>query len=414
MVALDKARSAATGKDVLEAALIEVRGLRPALEMSGFRIGEIEIGLAASPSVTLRVHSTHNDAQSLSPLLNRDDFSDTQKALVGSLQKTYSMAEMFRRTGHELDAIRITLGSPPSVRIILAAMDHRPEEAVATTEATGSVAPNSTVPAPKEAAPPPPQRALPSSGTTTIIGPAPLPEPPPALATTAKTDRSKPSRDERAAGPSPCSGPLRAPANLKAPAVASAETIGAGERSEKTQAQRVSPTEPAKSSSNLSNEGAAGLAALNLTAAAHCSQHKATHVERTARAEANDRVVGHSAENEKPPQPAQQSQPQHLAEPGPKQSVDSDTNHTAAVNVQRQNLAPTQHDQPLPPTQLDPSEGQCTAPLGEITKGKWVYVTWSDGNRYPGQVVSVAPGQCLVQFEDGVSHWIVESHIVPA
>lgn len=41
-----------------------------------------------------------------------------------------------------------------------------------------------------------------------------------------------------------------------------------------------------------------------------------------------------------------------------------------------------------------------------ITVGTQVLVAWSDGQRYPGTVVQVAPGQYLVAMANGQQHWV--------
>ena len=51
---------------------------------------------------------------------------------------------------------------------------------------------------------------------------------------------------------------------------------------------------------------------------------------------------------------------------------------------------------------------------GGITAGSRVMVMWSDGNRYPGQVLQAAPNQYLVQFEGGSQQWIPSNAVVQA
>ncbi|MGE0327963.1 MAG: hypothetical protein AB7K71_24845 [Polyangiaceae bacterium] len=59
--------------------------------------------------------------------------------------------------------------------------------------------------------------------------------------------------------------------------------------------------------------------------------------------------------------------------------------------------------------------GQAAAVLtGGITAGSRVMVMWSDGNRYPGQVLQAAPNQYLVQFEGGSQQWIPSNAVVQA
>lgn len=49
--------------------------------------------------------------------------------------------------------------------------------------------------------------------------------------------------------------------------------------------------------------------------------------------------------------------------------------------------------------------------LNKPTGGSHVYVTWSDGNKYPGTVVEAGQGQYLVTMSDGRQVWIPEAYI---
>jgi hypothetical protein len=51
---------------------------------------------------------------------------------------------------------------------------------------------------------------------------------------------------------------------------------------------------------------------------------------------------------------------------------------------------------------------------GGIVAGSRVGVKWSDGNQYPGRVMQAAPGQYLVQFDNGSQQWIPENAVVKA
>ncbi|MCA9596276.1 MAG: hypothetical protein KC776_23335 [Myxococcales bacterium] len=51
---------------------------------------------------------------------------------------------------------------------------------------------------------------------------------------------------------------------------------------------------------------------------------------------------------------------------------------------------------------------------GGIVAGSRVGVKWSDGNQYPGQVMQAAPGQYLVQFDNGSQQWIPANAVVKA
>jgi hypothetical protein len=51
---------------------------------------------------------------------------------------------------------------------------------------------------------------------------------------------------------------------------------------------------------------------------------------------------------------------------------------------------------------------------GGIVAGSRVGVKWSDGNSYPGMVMQAAPGQFLVQFDNGSQQWVPEHAVVKA
>ncbi len=51
---------------------------------------------------------------------------------------------------------------------------------------------------------------------------------------------------------------------------------------------------------------------------------------------------------------------------------------------------------------------------GGIMAGSNVRVRWSDGNQYPGRVMQAAPGQFLVQFDNGSQQWVPEQFVVKA
>ncbi len=44
--------------------------------------------------------------------------------------------------------------------------------------------------------------------------------------------------------------------------------------------------------------------------------------------------------------------------------------------------------------------------VAPINVGSQVMVAWSDGNRYPGTVVQIAPGQYMVRMTNGQQHWV--------
>ena len=45
--------------------------------------------------------------------------------------------------------------------------------------------------------------------------------------------------------------------------------------------------------------------------------------------------------------------------------------------------------------------------------GVRVLVQWADGNRYPGIVQQMAPGQSLVVFPDGQQRWVDNQYLSP-
>jgi hypothetical protein len=54
--------------------------------------------------------------------------------------------------------------------------------------------------------------------------------------------------------------------------------------------------------------------------------------------------------------------------------------------------------------------GQAAAYMtGGIVAGSRVKIRWSDGNHYPALVMQAAPGQYLVQFDNGSQQWVAEN-----
>ena len=51
---------------------------------------------------------------------------------------------------------------------------------------------------------------------------------------------------------------------------------------------------------------------------------------------------------------------------------------------------------------------------GGIVAGSQVTCAWSDGNRYPAQVMQAAPGKFLLQFGNGSQQWVDEQHVQKA
>jgi hypothetical protein len=59
--------------------------------------------------------------------------------------------------------------------------------------------------------------------------------------------------------------------------------------------------------------------------------------------------------------------------------------------------------------------GQAVAAVtGGVAPGARVFVTWSDGNQYPGRVMQTSPQQTLVQFDNGSQQWVPAHAVRPA
>jgi hypothetical protein len=54
------------------------------------------------------------------------------------------------------------------------------------------------------------------------------------------------------------------------------------------------------------------------------------------------------------------------------------------------------------------------AAAGGFSVGTYVFVMWSDGNRYPGQVQQTSPDHCLVLFSNGHQQWVPMHALSPA
>jgi hypothetical protein len=61
-----------------------------------------------------------------------------------------------------------------------------------------------------------------------------------------------------------------------------------------------------------------------------------------------------------------------------------------------------------------PAAPQPGAKAPVFAPGRPVLVQWSDGNRYPGQVVQEAGDRCLVSFSNGRQDWIPTQYLSPA
>jgi hypothetical protein len=115
-----------------------------------------------------------------------------------------------------------------------------------------------------------------------------------------------------------------------------------------------------------------------------------------------------SAAGASPPVPSP-----HSALPGPAASLPfTSSPPPAAPSVAAYVAPPTPYVAPAPygaPTAPAPypatPAAYAPAPQG-FAPGTRVWVTWSNGQRYPGTVHQVAGNQCLVRFDDGQQHWV--------
>jgi hypothetical protein len=67
---------------------------------------------------------------------------------------------------------------------------------------------------------------------------------------------------------------------------------------------------------------------------------------------------------------------------------------------------------PPPPMAAPPAPAQPPAPMA-LGPGQAVLVQWSDGNRYPGQVLQSAGDRCLVGFPNGGQDWVPNAYLTP-
>ncbi len=71
----------------------------------------------------------------------------------------------------------------------------------------------------------------------------------------------------------------------------------------------------------------------------------------------------------------------------------------------------------LPPTlqpNTNPSPPYASSFPAPFAVGAQVLVQWADGNRYPGIVQQIAPGQCLIVFPDGQQRWVDNRYLARA
>jgi len=455
MEMLDMAKGTATGKDVLEAGLTEVSKLRPALTSCGFKLGKIEIGVAASPSITVTIERTHGNALSLATMLEKQDLTSTQRALVTSVHKAYAMAEMIRGTGHEVEGVRIALGVHPAVTIVLASAEAPAElKEIPSTDEDPAQPP---APADEAGVPTPAERTLASAGRTTVIGPgmpvaqtAPRPAvrpsrppvPPPERIVTLDPEDTliEPSTDREAADaqrplvpappafrrevpePPPQAQPSAQPAQPPAQPPPQAQPPAQPPPQAQPPAQPQPPAPPPQAQPPAQPQPPVPPPPQAQPPAQPPPQAQPPAQPQPPVPPPPQAQPPAQPQPPVPPppqaQPPAQPQPQAQLQPPPQQPVPRpavEGQPPAATQIDRE-LAPAQ-PAALPPTQMESarvpmaSDGYAAPPPVSPHAGSWVLVTWSDGNRYRGQVLNATAGQCLVQFEDGACHWVPVSHL---
>jgi hypothetical protein len=125
--------------------------------------------------------------------------------------------------------------------------------------------------------------------------------------------------------------------------------------------------------------------------------------------------AGVRGSNYGPPPPAPHGTAPFPQPPPPQQQSWGGQPYGAPVPAQAPNAAypyaPQQGYQP-PPAGYGP---YAPPPYGPpFVAGGRVLVLWADGNRYPGIVHQVAPGQCLIVFPDGQQRWVEFQYLTPA
>lgn len=105
---------------VVRATLDDLHDLMPLLEACGFEFGGIELELAMSPSISVRVHRTTGEPSDLDAILqDNTNLSRTQRTIISSLRQAYALEDTVMGAHFRIIDVRIRLGVPPSVSLIL-------------------------------------------------------------------------------------------------------------------------------------------------------------------------------------------------------------------------------------------------------------------------------------------------------
>ena len=408
--------------DPLEHAIADVSHLRPDLAACGFSLGDIELELSASPAVVVNIHRTHGDAQHLTTLIERPELTSTQRGLVGAMQRAFEMDGMIQRTGHRMGAVRIKVGLPPVVTIALT----RSGEPTALGESAPPTAPDAG-PTMPEAQPVGP----------TLLADASPPAPPPPSVRPPPPPPPRAARLSDKAPPPPKSGvatqlgyPLHASGNVAPPRPAAARPSTppspAGHASVRPPPPRPSrpaapiaapetpPLPPPQAQQAMPAVAPQPQAMPAVAPQPQAMPAVAPQPQAMPAVAPQPQAMPAVAEPQAMPAPqAQQAMPAAAPALAQQPPVGAPANRSSRV-------APTQHDgfEAAPDPALAPP--QPAGPVAQeapmqaaLAPGSWVYVTWTDGNRYPGKVVNAASGQLLIEFEDGAQHWVHESYVAP-
>jgi hypothetical protein len=79
---------------------------------------------------------------------------------------------------------------------------------------------------------------------------------------------------------------------------------------------------------------------------------------------------------------------------------------TPAVPSSGYGALPTSRQTPTLQPHTNQSPPYASSFPAPFAVGAHVLVQWADGNRYPGIVQQIAPGQCLIVFPDGQQRWV--------